>query len=188
MDAETIRTLRSLGNAPGSGKHLSAKSKKRPAKSSRPNVQEAHLEETTASGPRRSRRWWRIPLDGIVIMGPKLEVLYQNPATARVLGYELGDLGEDVLGLIHPDDMRKTAHRSEPGARRSRETATGRICGSGIRMGPGTAIDVWGHQPSSEPRGEWPRHILPRHQRRLGDGRGMGRADDRRTLRRGNIT
>ncbi len=51
-------------------------------------------------------------LDGIVIMGPKLEVLYQNPATARTLGYEMGDLvGEDVLGLIHPDDMRKTAHR-----------------------------------------------------------------------------
>jgi PAS domain S-box-containing protein len=45
-------------------------------------------------------------------MGPKLEVLYQNRATARVLGYELGDLtGEDVLGLIHPDDMLKTAHR-----------------------------------------------------------------------------
>ncbi len=45
VDAETIRTLRSLGNAPGSGKRLSARSKKRPARSSKPDVQDAHSEE-----------------------------------------------------------------------------------------------------------------------------------------------
>jgi PAS domain S-box-containing protein len=112
VDAETIRTLRSLGNAPGSGKRLSERAKKRLAKSSRPDVQDAHLEESAGQRPETFQALVENSLDGIVIMGPKLEVLYQNPATARVLGYELGDLtGEDVLGLIHPDDMRKTAHR-----------------------------------------------------------------------------
>jgi PAS domain S-box-containing protein len=112
VDAETIRTLRSLGNAPGTGKRLSAKSKKRPARSSRPEVQDAPLKEDSGQRPETFQALVENSLDGIVIMGPKLEVLYQNPATARTLGYEMGDLvGEDVLGLIHPDDMRKTAHR-----------------------------------------------------------------------------
>jgi len=112
VDAETIRTLRSLGNVPGTDKRLSAKAKKRPARASRPDVQDAHLEEDSGQRPETFQALVENSLDGIVIMGPKLEVLYQNPATARTLGYEMGDLvGEDVLGLIHPDDMRKTAHR-----------------------------------------------------------------------------
>jgi len=112
VDAETIRTLRSLGSALGSARHPPARSKKRPARSSRPDVQDAHSAEDTGQRPETFRALVENSLDGIVIMGPKLEVLYQNPATARTLGYEMGNLvGEDVLGLIHPDDMRKTAHR-----------------------------------------------------------------------------
>ena len=112
VDAETIRTLRSLGSTPEAGRRTLAKSNKRPAKSSKSGVQDAHLEEATGQRPETFRALVENSLDGIVIMGPKLKVLYQNPATARTLGYEMGDLvGEDVLGLIHPDDMRKTAHR-----------------------------------------------------------------------------
>jgi len=112
VDAETIRALRSLGNAPEASKRLSPRSRKRPGKSSGSYVQDAYPEKATAQRPETFRALVENSLDGIVIMGPKLEVLYQNPATARTLGYEMGDLvGEDVLGLIHPDDMRKTAHR-----------------------------------------------------------------------------
>jgi PAS domain S-box-containing protein len=112
VDAETIKTLRSLGNAPEAGRRISARSRKRPAKSSRADVQFGHPEETAGQRAETFRALVENSLDGIVIMGPKLEVLYQNPATARTLGYEMGDLvGEDLLGLIHPDDMRKTAHR-----------------------------------------------------------------------------
>jgi len=51
-------------------------------------------------------------LDGIVILGSELEVIYGNPSAARILGYESGEfVGKDALGLIHPDDMSKAAHR-----------------------------------------------------------------------------
>ena len=112
LDIEIIRTLRSAGSGSETGKGASAGSKKRAVKSSRFVVQDVDTEETSGQRPETFRALVENSLDGIVIMGPKLEVLYQNPATARTLGYEMGDLvGEDVLGLIHPDDMRKTAHR-----------------------------------------------------------------------------
>ncbi len=50
--------------------------------------------------------------DAIVILGSELELLYENPAAARILGYEPGEfLSKDTLGPIHPDDMFKAAHR-----------------------------------------------------------------------------
>ncbi|MBN2099884.1 MAG: PAS domain S-box protein [Dehalococcoidia bacterium] len=143
VDAETIRTLRSLGNAPRAGRRLPARSRKRAAKSSRADVQYARLEEATEQRPETFRALVENSLDGIVIMGPKLEVLYQNPATARTLGYELGDLvGEDVLGLIHPDDMRKTAHRL---SRVSQIPGSSDRAHLRVKHKDGTwhAIDVW---------------------------------------------
>ena len=50
--------------------------------------------------------------DGVVVLDSDLEVVYQNPAAGRILGYRPGDfIGKDTLGLIHPDDMFKAAHR-----------------------------------------------------------------------------
>ena len=143
VDIEIIRTLRSLGNAPGSAKHLSARSKKRADKSETVILQGAHSEETGGQRPETFQALVENSLDGIVIMGPKLEVLYQNPATARTLGYEMGDLvGEDVLGLIHPDDMRKTAHRL---SRVSQIPGSSDRAHLRVKHKDGTwhAIDVW---------------------------------------------
>lgn len=143
VDAETVRTLRSLGDVPGSDKHLSARSRRRAARSARPDVQDARSEETHGQRPETFQALVESSLDGIVIMGPKLEVLYQNPATARTLGYELGDLvGEDVLGLIHPDDMRKTAHRL---SRVSQIPGSSDRAHLRVKHKDGTwhAIDVW---------------------------------------------
>ena len=101
-----------MGNEPEAGQRRRARLRRRTPP---PDIQarrQEKLEETSGVRPETFQALVENSLDGIVIMGPKLEVLYQNPATARILGYELGDLvGEDVLGLIHPDDMRKTAHR-----------------------------------------------------------------------------
>jgi PAS domain S-box-containing protein len=50
--------------------------------------------------------------DAIVILGSELELLYENTAASRILGYEPGEfLGRDTLAPIHPDDMFKAAHR-----------------------------------------------------------------------------
>jgi PAS domain S-box-containing protein len=50
--------------------------------------------------------------DGIVLLGSELEVLYENPSAARILGYESGEfIGKDTLGVIHPEDMFKAARR-----------------------------------------------------------------------------
>jgi PAS domain S-box-containing protein len=143
VDAETIRTLRSLGNAPEAGRRLPARSRKRTAKSSRADVQYARPQKAGSQRPETFQALVENSLDGIVIMGPKLEVLYQNPATARTLGYEMGDLvGEDVLGLIHPDDMRKTAHRL---SRVSQIPGSSDRAHLRVKHKDGTwhAIDVW---------------------------------------------
>jgi PAS domain S-box-containing protein len=50
--------------------------------------------------------------DGIAILGSDLEVLYENPAAGRLLGYGPGEfVNKDALSVIHPDDMFKAAHR-----------------------------------------------------------------------------
>ncbi len=51
VDAETIRTLRSLGNAPDGSRRVSARFGKRPAKSSRSDVQDTELAEDTGVRP-----------------------------------------------------------------------------------------------------------------------------------------
>jgi PAS domain S-box-containing protein len=46
--------------------------------------------------------------DGIMIMNEDLDVIYENPASARILGYEPGKMaGRDPLKIVHVDDMEK---------------------------------------------------------------------------------
>jgi PAS domain S-box-containing protein len=46
--------------------------------------------------------------DGIMIMNEDLDVIYENPAAARILGYEPGKMaGRDPLKIVHVDDMEK---------------------------------------------------------------------------------
>jgi PAS domain S-box-containing protein len=46
--------------------------------------------------------------DGIMIMNEDLDVIYENPASARILGYEPGKMaGRDPLKIVHADDMEK---------------------------------------------------------------------------------
>jgi PAS domain S-box-containing protein len=46
--------------------------------------------------------------DGIMIMNEDLDVTYENPASARILGYEPGKMaGRDPLKIVHSDDMEK---------------------------------------------------------------------------------
>ncbi len=113
VDARTISVLRSLEIEPGPGRQRRAGAgRKKPARSQASGAAERPGGDAPGVRPETFQALIENSLDGVVILGPKLEVMYQNRATAGLLGYELGDLvGEDLLGLIHPEDMRKTAHR-----------------------------------------------------------------------------
>jgi PAS domain S-box-containing protein len=45
-------------------------------------------------------------VDGILIMNGDLDVIYESPAAALILGYNPGELaGKDALGMVHADDV-----------------------------------------------------------------------------------
>ena len=139
VDARAISVLRSLDSEPGGGR-------RRRAGAGRPHGPGASARPGAAAPGVRPETFQALienSLDGVVILGPKLEVMYQNPATAGLLGYEPGDLvGEDLLGLIHPEDMRKTAHRL---SRVSQIPGGSDRAHLRVRHKDGTwhAIDVW---------------------------------------------
>jgi PAS domain S-box-containing protein len=143
VDAQTIRMLRSLDD------HV--KARRRGSRMCRRSVLDPlapRLDGISYRGASNSAQLTfealvEESLDGIVILGPKLEVMYQNPATEGILGYRMGDLlGEDVLGLVHPDEMRKTAHRLSTVAQTPGETDRAHLR---VKHKDGTwhAIDVW---------------------------------------------
>jgi PAS domain S-box-containing protein len=140
VDARTIGVLRSMENEPETGRPFP---RRRAARRLPPGAVERQSAEIPGVRPETFQALIENSLDGIVILGPKLEVLYQNRATAELLGYELGDLvGEDLLGLIHPEDMRKTAHRL---SRVSQIPGGSDRAHLRVRHKDGTwhAIDVW---------------------------------------------
>jgi PAS domain S-box-containing protein len=143
VDAQTIRMLRSMGNELEAGQRRRTTPRRRTANRQTSEAVDGQTEEISGVRPETFRALVENSMDGIVIMGPKLEVLYQNTATAKTLGYEMGDLvGEDVLGLIHPDDMRKTAHRL---SRVSQIPGSSDRAHLRVKHKDGTwhAIDVW---------------------------------------------
>jgi PAS domain S-box-containing protein len=143
VDGQTIRMLRSLDD------HQEAR--KRGSKSRRPSIADrpasgldgSGREEASGCALKTFQALVEDSLDGIVILGPKLEGVYQNPATEGILGYRMGDLlGEDVLGLVHPDEMRKTAHRLSAVAQTPGDSDRAHLR---VKHKDGTwhAIDVW---------------------------------------------
>ncbi len=146
VDARTIGVLRSMDNEPEMGRPR-PRGRAAPRGSASRQLPRGAVEKQSAEIPGVRPETFQAlvenSLDGVVILGPKLEVLYQNRATAELLGYELGDLGgEDVLGLIHPEDMRKTAHRL---SRVSQIPGSSDRAHLRVRHKDGTwhAIDVW---------------------------------------------
>lgn len=143
VDAQTIKLLRSMGNGPEPGYRRRTALRKRTADTQASEAVDRQTGGTLGIRPETFQALVENSLDGIVIMGPKLQILYQNPATARILGYYLGDLvGEDALGLIHPDDMRMTAHRLSRVSQIPGDVARAHLR---VKHKDGTwhAIDVW---------------------------------------------
>jgi len=151
VDAQTIRMLRSMGNESGGGRRRPTTLRRRTAPQQTSGPVDRQTEGIAGASPETFQALIENSLDGVLIMGPKLEVLYQNPATARILGYKLGDLvGEDVLGLIHPEDMRKTAHRLSRVSQIPGDTDRAYLR---VKHKDGTwrAIDVWANNLLQNP-------------------------------------
>jgi PAS domain S-box-containing protein len=49
--------------------------------------------------------------DAILVLNKEMELLYESPSAARLLGVEGGPLvGRDPLGIVHPDDVSRVAN------------------------------------------------------------------------------
>jgi len=112
VDTRTIRLLRSIqseGKTEGRGL---ANLRRRIARMHASRDQRERLEQPVGGAEEPYRAIVENSLDSIVILGSGLEIIYENAAAAEMLGYQTGEfVGQDALGLIHPDDMSKTAHR-----------------------------------------------------------------------------
>jgi len=142
VDAQAIRLLRSLEDDQKARKRGS-KMRRRSIGDPASGLDDSGYEETAGFALETFQALVEDSLDGIVILGPKLEGIYQNPATEGILGYRMGDLlGEDVLGLVHPDEMRKTAHRLSAVAQTPGDSDRAHLR---VKHKDGTwhAIDVW---------------------------------------------
>ena len=111
VDIGMIEMLRSLKLGEETPARESATSQRRIAEPEASDTQGTRLKEL----PERQKDIFRALVenspDGIVVIGSELEIIYENPAAARILGYESGEFsGKDTLGIIHPDDMSKAAH------------------------------------------------------------------------------
>lgn len=112
IDTGMIKALRFLGHGEQKPSHELASLRRRIAELEALETDGKRPEEP----PQRHEGFFRDLIenspDGIVLLGSELEVLYENPSAARILGYESGDfLDRDTLEVIHPDDMFKAARR-----------------------------------------------------------------------------
>jgi PAS domain S-box-containing protein len=112
VDTGMIKTLRSLKKSEKTPAHELATLRQRIAELEALNIQSTRLKEL----PDRQKNIFRSLIetspDGVVILNSELEVIYENPSAARILGYESGEfVGKDILRVIHSEDMSSAARR-----------------------------------------------------------------------------
>ncbi len=111
ISTEMIRVLRSLTDGNEMRIHELATLEQRIADLQASEIQRTRLEEGLGECNETFRALFENSLDGIVILDSNLDVVYESPSAARILGYESGEFAsKDTLSLLHPDDMSKTAH------------------------------------------------------------------------------
>jgi len=112
VDTGIIRMLRSLSNGDDTPVRELAKLQRLIADLKESETRDTLLDGLSVSRDGIFRALVENSPDGIVLLGSELEVLYENPSAARILGYKPGEfIGKDTLGVIHPEDMSKAARR-----------------------------------------------------------------------------
>ena len=112
VDTGLIKMLRSLGQGEETPAHELATLRRRVAELEASESHGVRLKHKPGRPEDIFRALVENSPDGIVLLDTELEVLYENPSASRILGYESGEfVGRDTLGVIHPDDMSKSARR-----------------------------------------------------------------------------
>jgi len=112
VDTGIIKMLRSLGHGEETPAHELATLRRRIAELETSETQGIRLKELPGREEDIFRALVEHSPDGIVLLDSELEIIYENPSAARILGYESGEfVGKDTLGVIHPEDMSKSARR-----------------------------------------------------------------------------
>lgn len=110
MNPEVARTLRSIlqGETPSTGGETARPGPVTDQRNAGTGL--AMLDEALQKWEGRFRAIVENSVDGIMLMDEDLEIIYENPASARLRGYEPGELGgRDTLRMVHPDDMPRLA-------------------------------------------------------------------------------
>lgn len=111
VDPEMIRMLRSLKDGKGTSIQKVDTVQQQIMEQRTFTIQRPSFEEGLGECNETFRALFENSLDGIVILDSNLDVVYESPSAARILGYESGEFAsKDTLSLLHPDDMSKTAH------------------------------------------------------------------------------
>ena len=112
VDTETIRMLRTIKREKETRTHSIATSGQQIDELQVSQSQGQWLDDITAERDEPFRTLFDNFMDGIVILDSNMDIMYENPAASKIVGYKPGEfLGEDTLSIIHPDDLLKIAHR-----------------------------------------------------------------------------
>jgi PAS domain S-box-containing protein len=112
VDTEMIKMLRSLKDGKETHTQKVDTAQQQIMEQRALKIQRPPSEEGIGESNETFRALFENSLDGIIILDSNLDVIYESPSAARILGYESGEFaGKDTLSIVHPDDMSKTAHR-----------------------------------------------------------------------------
>jgi PAS domain S-box-containing protein len=110
MNPEAARTLRSILKGDKLLKDSEADLREQMANRTTSGLELARPDEALRQREERFRAIVETSVDGIMIMNDDLDVIYENPSSARMLGYQPGELGgRDPLRIVHADDMSRLA-------------------------------------------------------------------------------
>jgi len=112
IDTEMIRRLRSFEDEKETHIHAIATSEQWIDELQVSQSQGQWLDDIPAERDEPFRTLFDNFMDGIVVLDSNMDIMYENPAASKIVGYKPGEfLGEDTLSIIHPDDLLKIAHR-----------------------------------------------------------------------------
>ena len=111
VDPEKVKILRSIldeENTPLNKQEVLIQNIGQPEA---PEIERMRPEQVLTQEAERFRVVIENSVDGILIMNSDLDIIYETPSAARILGYEPGELaGRMALSIVHEDDASMLAH------------------------------------------------------------------------------